>query len=687
MKKIFFVFVIPVISILLYSFVNMSGSNETKSSTGRDVVLQFITYNGYGNNLYIDNVSTGIQSDNDVTVTSFLNIPYDTVYSVMQSGTDTVTPIVTISNIGRNLTSDTVKVFFEIEPGGYIDSAKVLEITSGETREVEFTPFIYSIGTGYYLKSYVSYNPDSNQVNDTLRQYSIALPGYERKVLYEEFSSNSSSACYNNNLYLNAFFVRNIENVNGIVYHTGLLGLDSFYIQNPVQNTARSNYYYISAVPNTFADGKIFVTTPYGDSLNLYTPYATRLNTGTPVSLTVSETNVTDDSVTAVIDINILSQLQGNNYVLKINAVQGFYQSDTYGTNGETRFYNIFRAVYPDTNGILISSSPGNYHYEYTYYKEPFWGDSTMQTTAFIQNNDNREVMNSAKSRNIITDIETPSKTGIVSGKTDLLNVNYDFSGIVRNTESGLIDTTETKLNVELFESVFPPLGWKVLNLDGFITFQQYTGANGPSIGGNKSVIMRFYDYNIPGQRDTMYSRSYRDLTVYDTLRFDRAYAQYNSLGTNIDSLTVNISTDGGLTFPIEAFRKGGIELSTAPITTSFFIPQNSTQWATYEFSLSGTVAVNNYEENIPYKFSLNQNFPNPFNPVTLISYDIPVPGHVSVKIYDMLGKEIKTLVNEFQTPGSHSVNFNADGLSSGVYFYSLNTEGFSQVKRMVLLK
>jgi hypothetical protein len=52
-----------------------------------------------------------------------------------------------------------------------------------------------------------------------------------------------------------------------------------------------------------------------------------------------------------------------------------------------------------------------------------------------------------------------------------------------------------------------------------------------------------------------------------------------------------------------------------------------------------------------------------------------------------MLGKEIKTLVNEFQTPGSHQVNFNAEGLSSGVYFYSLNTEGFSEIKRMVLVK
>ena len=240
---------------------------------------------------------------------------------------------------------------------------------------------------------------------------------------------------------------------------------------------------------------------------------------------------------------------------------------------------------------------------------------------------------------------------------------------------------------MELFESYFPPLGWKVLNQDGFITFQQYTGANGPSVGGSKSVIMRFYDYNIPGQRDTMYSKSYRNLTIFDTLRFDRAYAQYNSLGTNIDSLTVNISTDGGITFPIEAFRRGGFQLSTAPITSSFFIPQDNTQWRTYEFSLNGTVSVNSYGENIPFKFTLNQNYPNPFNPSTVISYDLPVSGNVSVTIYDILGKEIKNLVNEFQNPGSYNVTFNAGGLSSGVYFYRLNTEGFTEIKRMVLLK
>ena len=686
MKKLYFVFVVSLISIVLYSFISLSRYPELNDSTARDIVLQFISYNGYGNNLYIDNVSTGIQSDHDITVTSFLNIPYDTVYSVLQSGTDTVTPIVTISNIGRSATADTVSVYFEIEPGGYFDSLRVVDVISGQTKEIEFNPFIYNIGTGYFLKSYVSYPLDSNAVNDTLRQYSISLPGYERKVLYEEFSSNSSSACYNNNLYLNAFFAENQDKVNGIVYHTGLLGLDSFYLQNPEQNTARSNYYYISAVPNTFADGRIFVNTPYGDSSNLYIPYQTRLSTGTPVEISVTDINVTEDSVTALVDVNILSQLSGNNYVLKINAVQAFYSSDLVGTNGESRFYNIFRAVYPDTNGMPISSSPGNYQFQYTYYKEPFWVDSLMLTTVFIQNNGDREVMNSAKSRNLIPD-NLNAYSAVSDRKTDKLNVSYDFSGISNSMGFGFIDTTETKLNVELFESFFPPLGWRVLNQDGFITFNQYTGANGPSIGGSKSVLMRFYDYNIPGQRDTMYSKSYRGLTIYDTLRFDRAYAQYNSLGTNIDSLTVNISTDGGITFPIEAFRKGGIELSTAPITTSFFIPQNSTQWITYEFSLSGTVSVNNYSDNIPLKFSLNQNYPNPFNPSTVISYDLPVSGNVSVRIFDMLGKEIKTLVNEFQSPGSHKVNFNSDGLSSGIYFYQLNTEGFSEIKRMVLLK
>ncbi|MBK6772239.1 MAG: T9SS type A sorting domain-containing protein [Ignavibacteria bacterium] len=77
-------------------------------------------------------------------------------------------------------------------------------------------------------------------------------------------------------------------------------------------------------------------------------------------------------------------------------------------------------------------------------------------------------------------------------------------------------------------------------------------------------------------------------------------------------------------------------------------------------------------DEQIAGSFSLLQNYPNPFNPVTVISYNIAVAGFVELKIYDVLGNEVKTLVKEKQNAGSYSVDFNAGDLPSGVYFYSL---------------
>ncbi len=689
MKKSIFVFVSITICLLLFSFYNLKSKNELNSS--REIVLQFVTYNGYGNNLYIDNVLTGIQTDNDITVTSIVNIPYDTIYATQNSGIDSVAPIVTVSNIGRATTPDSVKIFLEINPGGYFDSTTIGILPQGQTTQVTFTDFHYSIGTGYFLKAFTSFAADSNRTNDTLRQYSISLPGYKRMVLYEEFTSNSSPACANNNGSLDAFVNRNFDSVAAIKYHTGILGRDTFYNANPVQSNARSRYYYNYAVPQTIADGKLPVSIPYGDSLNLYTPFVTRLSVGTPFSITVTDENVTDDSIRATVNINIISTVPAGNYRLRINAVERYVKDtipgyDTlYGTNGEKNFYDIFRAMYPDTNGISIPAAVGNYQYQYTYYKEPYWVDSMIYTNAFIQNDNNREVMNCAKSRNIVfKNIETPNN--VIYEKADLLNVVYDFEKNNYNMQNGS-DSIQTFLNVELFESYFPPLGWKVFNQDGFITFQQYSGVSGPSIGGTKSVIMDFFDYNIPGQRDSMYSKVYRDLLSFDTVRFDYAYAQYTTTGTNIDSLTVNISTDGGLTFPFQIFRQGGLGLSTAPQTTTFFVPQNSTQWKTFRFSLNNIVSVNGEANNIPSQFILKQNYPNPFNPKTIISYELPVSGFVKLKIYDLLGKEIMTLINEHQTIGTYKTEFDGTGIASGIYFYSLSTDGFIDTKRMVLIK
>ena len=89
----------------------------------------------------------------------------------------------------------------------------------------------------------------------------------------------------------------------------------------------------------------------------------------------------------------------------------------------------------------------------------------------------------------------------------------------------------------------------------------------------------------------------------------------------------------------------------------------------------------------IPNYYFLNQNYPNPFNPVTNIKFGIPESGNVRLVVYDILGREVATLMNERKNPGTYEVNFDASQLASGIYFYSLQTERVTETKRMLLVK
>ena len=85
--------------------------------------------------------------------------------------------------------------------------------------------------------------------------------------------------------------------------------------------------------------------------------------------------------------------------------------------------------------------------------------------------------------------------------------------------------------------------------------------------------------------------------------------------------------------------------------------------------------------------YVLNQNYPNPFNPSTTIKYEIPEISFVNIKVYDVLGNEVVTLINEEQTVGSYEVEFNTTELTSGIYFYQLQAGSFVETKKMILLK
>lgn len=102
---------------------------------------------------------------------------------------------------------------------------------------------------------------------------------------------------------------------------------------------------------------------------------------------------------------------------------------------------------------------------------------------------------------------------------------------------------------------------------------------------------------------------------------------------------------------------------------------------------MSTVVGISNVGGEVPTSFILSQNFPNPFNPSTNISFSIPKSGLVTLKVYDMVGKEVATLVNESKPAGNYIVGFNASNLPSGAYFYRVEADGFVDTKKMLLIK
>ena len=104
-------------------------------------------------------------------------------------------------------------------------------------------------------------------------------------------------------------------------------------------------------------------------------------------------------------------------------------------------------------------------------------------------------------------------------------------------------------------------------------------------------------------------------------------------------------------------------------------------------YKLGSTIGIQNITNEIPEKYGLSQNYPNPFNPTTNIKLQIPDAGNVKLTVFDITGKEIAVLVDEKLSPGEYKIDFNANGLTSGVYFYRIESAVFKDVKKMILVK
>jgi hypothetical protein len=160
---------------------------------------------------------------------------------------------------------------------------------------------------------------------------------------------------------------------------------------------------------------------------------------------------------------------------------------------------------------------------------------------------------------------------------------------------------------------------------------------------------------------------------------FRRAFP--NSQGT---SITITAGTE---TYIFKYKRESPPMVDSMLYTIAFL--QNDANKEVYNSGIGyGSITgINIGPGNVPESFELAQNYPNPFNPSTNIKFAMPKDGNVSLKVYDMIGSEVKTLVEGFHKAGTYNIYFSGTDISSGVYYYKLTTDTFTDTKKMVLIK
>lgn len=159
------------------------------------------------------------------------------------------------------------------------------------------------------------------------------------------------------------------------------------------------------------------------------------------------------------------------------------------------------------------------------------------------------------------------------------------------------------------------------------------------------------------------------------------ATVKYNSAGSEIWVQVYNGASDGS-DIASALFTDAN---DNVYVTGYSYDGPNSVDYVTFKYSQ--TVGINQISNSIVNGYELKQNYPNPFNPVTKINYELPVTNYVSLKVFDISGKEVSVLVNQVQTQGSYEVSFDASNLTSGIYYYKLETNSFSAAKKMLLIK
>jgi len=192
------------------------------------------------------------------------------------------------------------------------------------------------------------------------------------------------------------------------------------------------------------------------------------------------------------------------------------------------------------------------------------------------------------------------------------------------------------------------------------------------------------YPYEVIQKDLTIHDITYNSSATVQSANTIRAYNITLNYGAN-----VIFQTEQSIFLEPGFYTNNNVNFTTKLFNNCLSGSENKERLTFNEEKKSIIIKENN--SSIPDKFSLSQNYPNPFNPVTLIKYALPENAHVTIKVYNVIGQLIKTLLIEYKQAGYYSVQFDATELASGVYFYKLSATGgagnFKDIKKMAVIK
>ncbi len=326
----------------------------------------------------------------------------------------------------------------------------------------------------------------------------------------------------------------------------------------------------------------------------------------------------------------------------------------------------FIKSVTGSSNKQIIAVSPvistgltnGTFIYDLSKGTNPIWADSTFEAIAI------GDFMNDGKNR-------------ILGFKDSVYSNGWQKAiSIEMVSYSGSTFTTDWKAKDTATYSI---------SLAGPFTPSDWTSVSGLSFFGPGSLMdLKMTDLNGDGKNKFLFNIiTFPNPPTYIAKSY---YILVNSDGEIVDTLSGPYKDCYALAGDLN--NDGHDELLvTQLVPPDLLFPDTALVPRAWVFEYGGgTTGIKNTHQLIS-NYKLEQNYPNPFNPSTTINYEVPSSGRVVLKVYDILGREVESLVNENKSAGKYSVSFNADKLASGVYFYKMQAGQYYSIKKMILLK